>query len=158
MPHLIIPPHSAKIVRKIVRRDRQWTKRPLPGCPAVVTPNRKRPISIQTTFRESPNNSRSSSMESNSFVFVVRHEIRSSASVRDRSSFVGCHSDPYRRRNSSMNGETATLSCRLLDIPTMACLSDKTGLSPFSWPRSPFNKKRQRFVSRRQPKCWTSLA
>src|SRR5262245_48015141 len=132
MSHLTIPPHSAKIVRKIVRRDHQCCNRPLPVCLALVTPNGKRPIYVPTTFRESPNNSRSSSMESHSFVFAVRHECRSSASVRDRLSFVGCRSGPYLKLNSSMNGETATLCCRLLDIPTMACLSDKTGLSPFS--------------------------
>src|SRR5262249_12394719 len=37
MSHLTIPPHSAKIVRKIVRRERHWTKRALPVCPAVGT-------------------------------------------------------------------------------------------------------------------------
>ena len=154
MPHLTIPPHSAKIVRKIVHRDRQWTKRSLPVCPAVVTPNRERPIYIQTAFRESPNNSRSSSMESNSFVFVGRHEIRSSASTRDRSSFVGCHSGPYPRRNYSMSGETATLSCRLLDIPTGVPFGQDRLIPIFLATLA----IRQRFVSRRQPKCWTSLA
>src|SRR3989442_4005098 len=89
IPHLTITSHSAKIVRKIVRREHLCYERALPVCPPVVIP-----MPVPSTYsrrpfcRESRSDERSSLTELNWSDSAARHTIKGSVSPLDRSSCV----------------------------------------------------------------------
>ncbi len=144
--HLLTPSHSAEIVRKIVRREHQCYKRPLPVC-----------LPARYRSRSSPSKSQSSAgrnwTESNLFGSAWKQAIRDSVSVHGRSCSAASHSGDYPPANSSTNGRTANLYSRSQVILITASLLVKTALFQFSSPLSRCSKRARQFDSGLHPKC-----